>query len=464
VFERTAITALTWNRELRAGAALIPMTLNVAMLNLIPGAVGLIAFGKFRSPDYLTHPGQFMRPVTTATGAPVVEGWSDVYFDLVLPSGPVPTAGWPVAIVGHGSGGAKDPFILNLAATMAESGIATININAVGHGFGPASTLTVSLTDAASVTLCAGGRGIDQNGDGTIGNQEGMEAASPWSLIHDRDGLRQTVADLMQLVRVIEAGIDVNDDGVPDLDASRIYYAGHSLGGMYGAQLFAVDASIAGAVLNVPVSLQAIRGNFSPVFRASRGTWLEQRTPSLINSPGLTSIGGVAVGTPRYNENLPLRNEPPRVNDVDGASAIQEVFENSEWAAMSGDAMAYAPHLRRSRLSGMTARPILLQFAKADQNVPNPITSMLLRAGDLTDVTTLYRHDLAFAENPALPKNGHAFMPATPIIAFREIAIGAQRQIATFFRTGGTITHPEPQRFFEVPVRQALPELFNYIP
>jgi hypothetical protein len=56
-------------------------------------------------------------------------------------------------------------------------------------------------------------------------------------------------------------------------------------------------------------------------------------------------------------------------------------------------------------------------------------------------------------------------MPATGTLAFREIAIGAQRQIAVFFSSGGaTILHPEPQRFFEVPVGLPLPEVFNYIP
>jgi pimeloyl-ACP methyl ester carboxylesterase len=393
-----------------------------------------------------------------------VQRWNDIYFDLILPSGPAPAGGWPVVIFGHGSGGAKDAFALSVAATMAEQGIATVAINAVGHGFGSAGTLTVSLASGTSVTFTSGGRGIDQNGDGIIGPQEGIEAAAPRTVQHDRDGLRQTVADLMQLVGVIEAGVDVDGDGTRELDPARIYYAGHSLGGMYGAQLFAVDERVAAAVLNVPVALQAIRGNFSPVFRPSRGTWLAQRIPSLINSPGLTEIGGVPVGTPRYNENLPLRNEAPRVNDVAGAMAIQSAFENIEWAAMSGDAMAYMPHLRKTPLAGVRTRPILIQFAKSDQNVPNPITSMMLRASGLTDVTTLYRHDLAFGENSALPKNGHGFMPATATPAFRKIAIGAQRQIATFFASGGTtIIHPEPQRFFEVPVRLPLTEEFNYI-
>jgi hypothetical protein len=41
--------------------------------------------------------------------------------------------------------------------------------------------------------------------------------------------------------------------------------------------------------------------------------------PSLINSPGLTRIGGVPVA-----RHMPLRNQPPVNNTVAGAMAIQE--------------------------------------------------------------------------------------------------------------------------------------------
>ena len=465
VFDRSNVASMTWNRQTSSSGALSPTVLNVGLLDLVPGTVGRIAFGKYRSPDYLAHPGSFIPPTPTGGEAPSVLGWNDIYFNVYLPSGEAPASGWPVAIVGHGSGGTKEGFALGMAATMAKEGLATVIINAVGHGLGAASTVTIGLTDGGSVTFSAGGRGLDQNGDGVIGPQEGMDAAPPMSVLRSRDGIRQTVADLMQLVRVIETGVDVDGNGVRDLDPSRIYYAGHSLGGMYGAPFFALDRSVAAAALNVPVALNALRGVWSPTFRANRGTWLADRTPSLINSPGLTSIGGVAVGTPFYNDNLPLRDEPTRVNSVEGAMAIQEAFENMEWASMAGDAMAFMPHLRRAPLAGVPVRPVLMQFAKADLNVPNPFASMMLRASGLEDVTTFYRHDLAFAERNAAPKSGHGFMPTSALLAYRDVALGAQLQIATFFASGGAlIIHPEPARFFEVPIRLPLPEGLNYIP
>ena len=81
------------------------------------------------------------------------------------------------------------------------------------------------------MTLAAGGRGFDQNGEGLIDADEGLTAAPPRAILLTADGVRQTVADLMQLVRVIEVGMDVDGDGFSDLDPSRIYYFGHSLGG-----------------------------------------------------------------------------------------------------------------------------------------------------------------------------------------------------------------------------------------
>src|SRR5262249_59810633 len=124
-------------------------------------------------------------------------------------------------------------------------------------------------------------------------------------------------------------------------------------------------------------------------------------------------------------------------NAVPEAMPIQEVIENTEWVSQSGDALAYAPHVRRAPLAGVPAKSVIFQFAEGDQIVPNPATTALLRAGDLADRATLYRHDLAFAENPQLPTNPHGFLATLDIPAFRAITLGAQQQIATFFATDG---------------------------
>ena len=113
----------------------------------------------------------------------------------------------------------------------------------------------------------------------------------------------------------------------------------------------------------------------------------------------------------------------------------------------------------------MPAKSVIFQFAKGDLGAANPNTTAILRAGDLADRTLYYRHDLARAEIPSLPMNAHMFMVSIGVAAFRDISLGAQAQIAIFFVSDGeTIIHPEPARFFEVPIQGPLPEELNYIP
>jgi hypothetical protein len=485
VFDLDDVSGITWNQQTRVAGPLNPVPVNVGLLHFVPGAVGRVAFGKYVSPDYETAE-LFIPPVGTRTGKPAVQGVNEVFFNLYLPSGAEPAAGWPVAIFGHGSGGSRQGGgpgggdSLAVAASLAEQGIATIAINVVGHGFGPLSSLTVTPTTGAPVTFPEGGRGIDQDGDGIIGASEGIAAAAPRSIIADRDGRQQTVVDLMQLVRVIETGMDVDGDGSRDLDASRIYYAGQSLGGMYGAAFLTVEPDVRAGVLNVAGGSAVESARLSVLFRASVGAALAARTPSLLNGPGVSRLDGVAVAGPGFDENMPLRDgvplsvrladgterliRSPVTNTVPGAMPIQDVIENTEWVSQGANPVAYAPHLRKAPLTGVSAKSLIFQFAKGDQAVPNPAATALLRAGDLADRATFYRHDLAFAENPQLPTIPHGFLTRLDVPGFRAIARGAQEQIATFFATdGAAIIHPVPARFFEVPVSLPLPENLNYI-
>ena len=131
------------------------------------------------------------------------------------------------------------------------------------------------------------------------------------------------------------------------------------------------------------------------------------------------------------------------------------------------------PYTSRNNHSvkGVPAKPVILQFAKANTAHPNPTTTAMLRAGDLAEQATYYRHDLAFAMDPAaVPKNPHVFLyffnlpfPLSPLLL--DIALGAQEQIAEFFASdGGLVMHPEPAQFFAVPIVPPLPEELNFIP
>jgi virulence factor lipase-like protein len=499
VFPLTDVAAITFRAQTGAGSP--PTFTNVPVplgaLRMIPGAVETIAFGKYASPDYQVHPGEFIPQIATRSGVPVVQQTNEIFFNLFLPSGDKPPGGWPVAMFGHGGSADKNGVLLRVAAKMAEHGIATIGINAPGHGFGELGTLTVRGTSGNSVTFLAGGRGVDQDGDGTItAGEGGLTARPPRDIIEARDAFLQTAVDLMQLVRVIELGTDVDGDTAPDLDASRIYYVGQSAGGNYGALLLAVEPSVRVGTLTVPGSPRIDNDRLSPLRRNRVGTDLASFIPPLLNTPGIAafcmrpaeacidaSSGSVAVQPPFFDDNFPLRNgvpltvrladgtsrdiQTPVINTVSGAMEIQEYVERAEWIFQSGNSVAFAPYLRKAPLPGVPAKSVIVQFAKGDQTNPNPVTTAILRAGQLADRATLYRHDLAFAESPTLRKNPHVFMPSIDgaDVAIRPIALGAQEQIAVFLASDGlTIIHPEPARFFEVPVALPLPEDLNFIP
>jgi hypothetical protein len=385
-----------------------------------------------------------------------------------------------VAIYGSGINGNKNEWLPFVAASLASRGIATIGINAVGLGFGPLSTLTVNRIAGGPLTFTAGGRAFDQNGDGTIPNFEGVAATAPRRIIGQADTLRQTAVDLMQLVHVTQAGMDVDGDGSRDLDPSRLYYFGNSLGSESGTLFLAVEPGVHAGVLNVPGGTPLDWTNTTGRRSAEIGGDLASRTPSLTNAPGITSIDGVPVSGPSFNENLPLRDglplkvgladgttrviQSPVMNTMPGAMAIQEALENREWVHMIGDPVSYAPHLRKDPLAGMPAKSMLIQFAKGDQNVTNPRTTALLRAGDLADRATLYRHELASAENPTIPRNPHQFLIMVNDPAVRQVALGYQSQIAAFFASDGEVViHPEPSRVFETPLAGSLPEQPNFI-
>jgi hypothetical protein len=486
VFARNQVTTITWRQQTLVDppffAPTPPFLVPVASLDIFPGSVGRVALGKFLSPDYEVHPGEFIPAVGTRNGEPAVRGTNEIHFNLFLPSGAVPSNGWPVVIVGHPVNNSKNAMPFQVASSMAKYGLATVAINAVGHGFGPRSTLTVNRTMGAPITLSEGGRGIDQNDDGSIEDSEGLTTKAPRTAVQLSDGYRQTAVDLMQLARVIEVGMDVDGDGLRDLDPSRIYYFGNSLGGGYGTVFLAVAPSVRAGVLAVP--FDPIPGVFLGIRRSVAAGVLDARQPSLLNFPGVTAIDGLApVGPPFFDENRPLRNQSPLtveledlttrviqspvINTVTGAREIQAYGENLEWVSQAGSPVAYAPHLRRAPLAGMAGKPVLLQIAKGDQSANNPSTTAIIRAGDLADHTLYYRHDLYRSSLPnptALTANPHGFAISVGNPLFRPISLAVQDQAGRFFFSdGGPVAVPQPSQFFEFPIVLPLPESLNFI-
>jgi dienelactone hydrolase len=401
--------------------------------------LGRLAVGSFRSPGFLDA-GRTLAAAPTAGEAPRPVATEEVFFNVLLPDAPAPSTGYPVVIYGHGLGDSRFGGPTAVASTLARSGYAVIAITAVGHGFGPLSTFTIVERNGTRTTLLSGGRGLDLNGDGVIESDEGCTITAPVAL-GLRDCLRQTTVDLMQLVRAIRAGIDVDGDGKADLDGARIYYAGQSLGGIYGTVFTAMEPAVRAAVLNVGGATVADIARWSPAYRGEALAAIGGRTPSLLNK-GAT-----------YDENYVLRDQPVKINDVPGAIDIQNVFESLEWAGMAGDPVAFAPHLRASPLAGNPPRPVLFQVARGDQTVPNPTSAALVRAAGAQASTSLYRHDLARAAVRDLPANPHSYLTfflgtspgglTLPGPVGLSISLLAQQQLAGFLDSGGA-TIPDP--------------------
>ncbi len=407
---------------------------------LIQG-IGAIGFGSFATPSFLNS--DQVIPITP-TGQDVASPGSInvINYHVFLPSKPRPAAGYPVVIYGHGFGDSQWGGPTVVAPTLAEAGFATIAINAVGHGFGPLSEAIITDTKGNVTTLNIGGRGVDLNGDGAIGPYEGCLAANP-AQVGLRDCLRQTALDLGGLVRQIQLGIDLDGDGKPDLDASKIYYVGESLGSMYGTIFSAIEPDVRASVLNVGGGTVEDIVRWSQSYHSLAAGLLGMRTPSLLNE-----------GTD-FNDNYVFPYQPVKVNDVPGAIDIQNAFELYEWLESLGDAVSYAPHMAGSPLPGVPYKRILFQFARLDTTMPNMATTRLIKAAN-HPTTWEYRHDLALAAGLDVGQDPHPFLALFfgisgamidfPTVDDIIIGLAAQQQIAGFFASDGQ-TAPDPNTF-----------------
>ncbi len=462
VFPVSSLLGIQFNRQTGAAPAFTAGFLPTPALNVVSGAVAQVAYGRFSSPDY-QNAAKVIPATGTLTGNPQPLGSNNLIVQVFVPAGTKPAGGWPVAMFGHGFTDSMYGAPWTVASVLASRGIATVSLNVVGHGGGAQGTLNVLRNAALPVVVPAGGRGFDQDGNGAIDSTEGVNASGASTIVASRDGLRQTVVDYMQLVRQIETGVDVDGDGSVDLDANRIYYAGQSFGGIYGTILLGSEPNIKAGVPNVPGGSITEIARISPAFRVLTAITLATRAPSLLN---LAPAAGVPFPfNLRFNENMPLRDLPPVVNTVPGASDIAAFVDRAQWVTQAGNPVSYAAFIRKQPLHGHAAKPVIVQFAQGDVTVPNPTTSAILRAGGLADRATRFRNDLAYGINAGVGKNPHTFLTNIGNGVQAPYAVAAQTQMALFFASGGALTiDPDGAGLiFEVPTL-ALPEGTNFIP
>ena len=398
---------------------------------------GRYVFGSFTAPSWLNADSVIPQTPTLFFG-PHVTGQATLPFVLIVPAGPAPAGGWPVAIFGHGFTG-SDSNVFLAGDVNALNGIATIGTDVVGHGFGPLSTWNIQEADGTTLSVPAHARGHDQNGDGVISSTEGVGAPiqpAADAAVADRDGLRQTVADVMSLVRAIGRGLDVDGDGHNDLRRTGVDYYGQSFGGIYGVMLAGTDPKVNTLALNVSGGPISEIARLSPSFRLLVTQDLALRQPSLLNG-----------GYDGFTESMPLRGAAPVLSPAPGALAIQAVLAQETWLDRSGGPEPYAPLIRLDPPPGSHAKRVIFSNAFGDRTVPNPTNYTVLAAGHLFDRESLYRNDLT----PNAASNPHAFL-LDP--SFTLGSLPGQQQIVTFFASGGaTIVDPDgPGPVWETPI------------
>lgn len=105
-------------------------------------------------------------------------------------------------------------------------------------------------------------------------------------------------------------------------------------------------------------------------FRFLAALGLATRQSSLVNLP---STPGVPFPfNLNFNENLQLRDLPALVTTVPGAQAIDVVLDHTQWVTQAANPVSYAPFIRKQPLAGHAPKPVIMQFAKGDNTVPNP--------------------------------------------------------------------------------------------
>lgn len=188
-----------------------------------------------------------------------------------------PAAGWPVVIFQHGITGNRSQM-LALADTMASQGFAVVAIDMPLHGITDlASPLYIGNTPFAPASM---ERTFDldlrNNETGAPGPDGMIDSSGAWfinlqSLLTSRDNLRQAQIDLSTLALNVPE-MDINGDGVTDLDGSNINFVGLSLGAMSGTPFLAVEPTVGNGVLSVPgggiANLLAGSETFGPAIRA----------------------------------------------------------------------------------------------------------------------------------------------------------------------------------------------------
>ncbi len=171
---------------------------------------------------------------------------------VLLPQGAVPANGYPTVIFQHGITRSRGD-VFGIAGALTSNGFAVVAIDVAAHGsravrISNAANLDSDL-DCSDVTVAFPSARPDLGPDPTAHTNCYAPIFST-DLAGTRDNFRQGLLDQQQLVTSLVA-CGTTNCGALKVDATKIYYVGHSLGGIYGSMTLGMSAGIRAGVLNV---------------------------------------------------------------------------------------------------------------------------------------------------------------------------------------------------------------------
>lgn len=333
-------------------------------------AIAVVASGAFVAPSFLDATTSHIE--NDAGGAFVLaDADAKIPVTIIIPKSPMPAAGYPVIINGHGLSNNRGSM-LSLANELARAGFAMIGIDDVLHGS------RANIPDKKN------------NFKGTYAGPDGIPDEYPFPIpffadfadfVTVRDHFRQTILDHMSLVRLIQSSkLDLSPlasaagGQTPKLDAAHIYWSGGSLGGIMGSMALALEPEIKAGALQVPGA-----------------SFVQLITTNSAEVSGL--VGTIAKGTFGIQGEEILDEYHPIANLL---GSITE----------GGDPIAYAPHILENPLNGREKPDVLVTYALHDEVLPNIATIALMRAMGL-DLATPNLVDIPGMTNVAAPVQGN---------------------------------------------------------
>lgn len=275
----------------------------------------------------------------------------------------------PILFFGHGLGGQASQSG-PIAEIAAEANLATVAISAPRHGDHPtASPGTDSFIELFGIDIA------NMTIDGFV----------------FRENLRQASFDKQQVLELLSAQPDIDGDGTPDVNASRVVYWGISLGGIMGAdfvgQTERVDAGI---------------------FSIAGGRLISVATDSK-NFAGFADLLATMVGGPDALKRL--------------ASPAQTLID-------AGDPVNWAARLVKDRFDAGRPPHILMQMVMDDEVVPNVSTEALARAIEVPQVPTILGVIDPLRAEAKAPVSANMVGRTGGIFQFDHVTISGESEVA----------------------------------